>query len=107
MADRKISRTFKGKVLMLCVMTTYLFGLETVTLTERHKQRLRVCENNWVRKVSGVKRVDRRRMDELREDIGVQMSLTGKLVKCWLRWAGHLLWMREERMAKRVDRVRE
>ena len=41
----------------------------------------------------GVKRVDRRRMDELREEIGVQMSLTGRLVKCLLRWAGHLVRM--------------
>ena len=27
-----------------------------------------------------VKRVDRRRMDELREEIGVQISLTGRLI---------------------------
>ena len=54
-----------------------------------------------------MKRVDRRRMDEAREEIGVQMSLTGRLVKCRLRWAGHLVWMGEERMAKRADRLRE
>ena len=30
-ADRKISRKFKGKVLMLCVLPTYLYGLETGT----------------------------------------------------------------------------
>ena len=47
----------------------------------------------------GVKRVDRR-MDELREEIGVQMSLMGRLVECRLRWAGHLVWMEEERMAE-------
>jgi len=49
----------------------------------------------------GVKRVDRRRVDELREEIGVQMSLMGRLVKCRLRWAGHLVQMGEERMTKR------
>ena len=47
------------------------------------------------------------RMDELREEIGVQMSLMGRLVKCWLKWAGHLVWIREERMAKRANRLRE
>ena len=46
-------------------------------------------------------------MDELREEIGLQMSLTGSLVKCRLRWAGHLVRMGEERMAKRADRLRE
>ena len=40
-----------------------------------------VCENNWVRSIVGVKRVDRRRMDDLREEIGVQMSSTGRFVK--------------------------
>ena len=45
--------------------------------TDREQQRLQVCEKNWVRRIAGVKRVDIRRMDELREEIGVQMSLTG------------------------------
>ena len=53
-----------------------------------------------------MKRVDRRSMDELSEEIVVQMSLTGRLVKCRLRRAGHLVRMGEERMAKRVDRLR-
>ena len=35
------------------------------------------------------------------------MSLTGRLVKCRLRWAGHLMRMGEERMAKRADSMRE
>ena len=90
----------KGKVLMPCVTPAYLYGLETVELTERQQQRLQLCKNNWVRRIVEVKRVDRRRMDELREKIGVQMSLTGRLVKCQLRWAWHLLWMGERENAK-------
>ena len=92
---------------MSCVMSAYLYGLETAALTERQQQRLQVCENTWVRRIVGVKRVDRRRMDELREEIGVQMSLMGRLVKFQLRRAGHLMWMRKERMPKRADRLRE
>ena len=42
-ADRKISRKLKGKVLMLCVIPAYLCGLETVALAERQQQRLQVC----------------------------------------------------------------
>ena len=74
-------------------MSACLYGLEMVALTERQQQRLQVCEYNWVRRIAGVKRVDRRRMDELREVIGVQMSLTERLVKSWLKWAGNLVWM--------------
>ena len=54
-----------------------------------------------------MKRVDIRRMDELREEIGMQMNLIGRLVKSRLKWAGHLVRMEEERMAKRADRLRE
>ena len=89
MAERKISRKLKGKDLM-CVMPTYLYGLETVVPTKRQQQRLQVGENNWLRRIAGVKRVNRRRMDELREEIVVHVSLMGRLVKCLLRWAAHL-----------------
>ena len=34
-ADRKISRKLKGKVLISCVTPAYFFGLQTVALTER------------------------------------------------------------------------
>ena len=34
-----------------------------------------VCENNWVRRIAGVKRVDRREMEE----VGVQTSLTRRI----------------------------
>ena len=84
MADRKISRKLKRKVLMSCVMPAYLYKLEMVALTERQQQCLQVCETTG----SGglVKRMDRKRMDDLRkEEIGVQMSLTGRLVKCRLK----------------------
>ena len=52
-------------------MPVYLYGLEMVALTERQQQRLQVCEKNLVRRIAGMKRVDRRRMDELREEIVV------------------------------------
>jgi len=80
MADEKISRKLKGNVLMSCVSPAYLYSLETAALTERQQQRLQVCEN-WVRRIVGVKRMDKR-MDELREGIGLQMTLTWRLVKC-------------------------
>ena len=85
---------------MSCVPPAYLCRLETVALRER-QQKLQVCENNWVRRIAGMKKMDKRRMDELGEEIGVQMSLTGRLVKCRLRWAGHSVRMGALRMAER------
>ena len=93
MLDRAISKTLKGKVLRTCVTPACLYGLETVALTEQQQDKLQVCENNWVRRITRTKRVDRRRMNDLRKKVGIQCSLTGRLVRSRLIWAGHLVRM--------------
>ena len=70
MVDRKISRKLKGKVLDSCVVPASTYGLETLALSELHQHKLQVCENNWIRKIAGVRRVERRRMKDLREEVG-------------------------------------
>ena len=64
MMDRKISRKLKWKVLDSCVMLASLYGLEmeTLALYELHQHKLQVCENNWIRRLAGIRRVERRRM---------------------------------------------
>ena len=49
-ADRRISKRLKGKVVSTCVTPACLYGTETLALTELQQHRLQVCENNWVRK---------------------------------------------------------
>ena len=51
MADRRISKRLKGKVMGTCVTPACLYGKETLALTEQQQQRLQMCENNWVRKI--------------------------------------------------------
>ena len=72
-----------------------------VILHELQQQRLQVCENNWVRKIARVRRADRRRMVELREEMGVQRSLTERLplVRSRLQWAGHVERMADDRLS--------
>ena len=50
MADQRISKRLKGKVMSTCVTPARLYGTETLTITELQQQRLQECENNWVRK---------------------------------------------------------
>ena len=73
MRDGCISRKLKGKVLSLCITPTYLYGLETKAMMEK-QEKLQVCENNWVRRIVGVKRINKRRMKELRGEVGVKES---------------------------------
>ena len=70
MLDRKISKNMKGKVLRTCVTPACLYGLETVGFTEKQQQKLQVCENNWVHRITKTKRVGRRRMNDLRKEVG-------------------------------------
>ena len=78
--DRHIPGKLKGKVLNACITPAYLYGVETMAMTETQQQRLQVCENNCVSRIAGVKRIDKRRMEELREEVGVKEGLTRKLV---------------------------
>ena len=98
MADRRISKRLKGKVMSTCVTPACLYRTETLALTELQQQRLQVCENNWVRKIARVTRADRRRMVELREETGVQRSLTERLVRSRLQWARHVERMADNRL---------
>ena len=66
-----------------------------------------MCENNWVRKIARVTRADKRRMVELREETGVQRSLTERLVRSRLQWAGHVESMADDRLPKRAAELRE
>ena len=102
MTDRWISTRLKGKVMSTCVTRACLYGTETLAVTELQKQRLQVCENNWLRKIARVTRADRRRMVELMEETVVQMSLTERLVRIRVQWAGHVERMADDRLPKRA-----
>ena len=72
MVDRKTSRKLKGKVLDSYVVPASTYGLDTLALSELHQHKLQVCENNWIRRIAGVERVERRRMKDLREEVGTK-----------------------------------
>ena len=84
--------------------------------TEREvRRRVQAGANAWrsvegvmaVRKIARVTRADRRRMVELREETGVQRSLTERLVRSRLQWAGHVERMADDRLPKRAAELRE
>ena len=78
MGNTHISRKPKGKVLSSCIIPPYLNGPQTMAMTDKQQGTLQVCESNWVRKIAGVKRIYKRRLEELREDVLVKESLTSK-----------------------------
>ena len=101
--DRKISIKLKGKVLDSCVVPASIYGLETLALSELHEHKLQVCENNWIRRIAGVRKVERRRMKDLREEVGTKACLVGKIVKSRMKWVGHMVRMKDEKLPKRSE----
>ena len=90
MWDRKLKKQLKGKVLGTCVVPTCIYGLGTLALTERQEEKIQIVENNWVRRICKVTQEDRRKMKELREEIGMKKHLKMRVVGSRMRWAGHV-----------------
>ena len=74
-------------------------------MTVKQQEKLQVCENNLERRIAGVKRIDKRRNEESREEVGVTESHR-KLVMSRLMWAGHVVRMEGVRLTKRADALR-
>ena len=59
---------------------------------------------NWVRRIVGVKREDKWRLEEVREEAGE--SFRRKPGRSRLKWAGHVEQMEERWLLKRADALR-
>ena len=103
MVDRNISRKLKGKVLDSCVVPASTYRLETLALSELHQHKLQVCENNGIRRIPGVRRVEIRRMKDLREEVGTKACIFGNIVKIRMKWAGHMVRMEDDKFPKRSE----
>ena len=102
MVDGQISRKLKGKALDSCVVPASTYGLETLALSEPYQHKLEVYENNWIRR-AGVRRVERRRMKDLREEVGTKACIVGNVVKSRMKWTGHKVRMEDERLPNRSE----
>ena len=59
-------------------------------------------ENDCLRNICGVRRIDRVRNTEVRRRCGKEVNVGVKIEQSVLRWFGHVERMDEERMVKRV-----
>ena len=66
---QKHIKEIEGEGFDVVCNVAYLYGMETVAVTERQQQRLQVCENNWVMRIAGVKRVEEGGMNRGRRSV--------------------------------------
>ena len=50
--------------------------------------------------MAGVTRVERVRMKDLREEVGIKTCIVCKIVKSRMKWTGHMVRMKYERLPK-------
>ena len=66
---------------MMIILFVISYGLDTLALSELHQHKLQVCENNWIWRMAGVRRVERRKMKDLRQEVGTKACIVLKIVK--------------------------
>ena len=59
-----------------------------------------MCENNWVKRIAGVRGVDRRKMDVLWEELCIEKGLMERLGRVGRSGEGHVERMDEDRLSR-------
>ena len=85
---RRFSLRMKGIVYRSCVRSEMLYGSETWCFRESEMAILRRTERAMVRLMCGVKLVDRKKMEELMEMLGLKETLDRMAKANGVRWYG-------------------
>ena len=72
---RRFSLRMKGMIYRSCVRSAMLYGSEIWCLRESEMAILRRIERTMVRSMCGVKLVDRKKMEDLMETLGLKETL--------------------------------
>lgn len=101
-ADNKINIETKMRLYRALIQPIALYGCETWTLRAKEVNMLNVFEMAALRKISGVKLLDKIRNDVIRERVGQRRSIVNMIYERQNRWLGHVLRMDADRIPKLV-----
>ena len=93
-----ISNNTKTRVYETLVLSILLYNSETWTLREADKGKLRVFEMDCLRKIQGITRRDRKRNDDIRRELGMEIDGVQRIQKKRLGYFGHVVRMNPERL---------
>ncbi|KAJ4434150.1 hypothetical protein ANN_16470 [Periplaneta americana] len=103
-----LSKNLKVRIYKTVILPVVLYGCETLILTLREEQRLRVLENKILRKIFGAKRDEvtgewRKLHNTELHALYSLADIIRNIKSRRLRWAGHVARMGESRNAYRVN----
>jgi hypothetical protein len=100
-SDHGVKRATKIAVYRAVVLSSLLYGCETWTTYRHHVQQLEQFHMRCLRRILGVKWQDKVTNVEVLERCG-STSIEALVIAAQLRWTGHVLRMREERIPKQI-----
>ena len=92
----------KFRLLHALIFPIATYACSTWTLTKKDSNKLRVFENNCIRKLLGVKLLDRISINTLHERAGTSPYILNFVKKQRLSWYGHVIRMDENNIVKKV-----
>ena len=92
----------KGIIHRSCVRSAMLYGSETWCLRESEMAILRRSERAMVRSVCGAKLVDRKKMEDLIEMLGLKETSDRMAKANGVKWYGHVIRRNDDNMLKKA-----
>jgi hypothetical protein len=107
LSSRLLSKNLKIKIYRTIILPVVLYGCETWSLTLREERKLRLFENNVLKRIFGPRRDEvtgdwRRLHNEELNDLYSSPNVVRVIKSRRMRWAGHVARMAEERGVYRV-----
>ena len=99
--DRRLSARVKGKVYSSVVRPAMVYGLETVAVTKKQVEEIKVAEMKMLRFAIGVTRKDKIRNDYIRSTVKVE-RLGIKMMEGRLRLYGHVMRRDQEYVGRKI-----
>jgi sorting nexin-29 len=92
-SDKKIRVETKMRLYRSLIQPIALYGCETWTLRAKEESMLNVFEMAALRKIAGVKLIDKIRNEAIREQLGQRRTIVNEVHERQNRWLGHVLRM--------------
>jgi hypothetical protein len=98
--SKSIRKERKLNIYNAVIKSSLLYGAETWRLTENNKRQVEATEMDGLRRSSRISRRDRIRNAAIRQQIGLEETITKEIVQNQLTWYGHVQRMAEGRLPK-------
>lgn len=102
---RELSKETKLHLYKTIYVPTLTYGAESWPLQDKHKSRITAAEMRYLRRIVGRTRRDRVRNVTTREELETE-PLVETIQRKQLRWYGHVVRMREERLPRKIMEAR-